>query len=58
MLWYVSVAPGERGNLNEYVGVLRAYMYIMDSAGLVKAPQVHMLLLCDKKPANILPSLG
>lgn len=60
MLWYVSIAPGERGNLNEYVGVLRAYIYIMDSVGPVerlrstccccvtRSPQIFSPLL-DKK---------
>lgn len=51
------VAPGERENLNECVGVLRAYMYIMDSVGLVKAPQVHILLLREKKRLQIFYSL-
>lgn len=58
MLWYVSVAPGEKEKLNEYVGVLRAYMYIIDSVGLVKAPRVDILPLCDRKAANIGFSLG
>lgn len=30
-----------KGNLNECVGVLGAYMYIIDSVGLVKAPQAR-----------------
>lgn len=58
MLSYVSVAPGEKETLNECVGVFHAYMYIIDSVGSVKAPQVHILLLCDKKAANISFCLG
>lgn len=36
-----ALLRGKGGDLNECVGVLRAYMYIIDSAGLVKTPQAR-----------------